>query len=155
MENQEPNEDRSQDDPHPEVGPSVCLSRHSIDSDAEEPPHMVTGVTEGTHKAPHMVTGGPEEIRNRPHMVTGIQEEIPYCSFGTSSGKQNKARSTSRPQFRSENTPATIEADQILLALQQSATNSNSANFNNNINRISKLPESLTTIMPTFEGKSE
>ena len=49
----------------------------------------------------------------------------------------------------------TIEADQIFLALQQLATNSNSANFNNNISRISKLPKSLTTAMPTFDGKSE
>ena len=57
-------------------------------------------------------------------------------------------------QFCSENTPATIEADQILLALQQLATNSNSANFNNNDSRISKLPKSLTTTMPTFDGKS-
>ena len=102
-----------------------------------------------------MVTVGPEEIRFCPHMVTRVQEEIPYCSPGTSSGKQKKARSTSQPQFRSENTPATIEADQILLALQQLATNSTSANFNNNISRISKLPNSLTTTMPTFDGKSE
>ena len=54
-----------------------------------------------------------------------------------------------------ENTPATIEADQILLALQQLATNSNSANVNNNSNRFSKLPKSLTTTMLTFDGKSE
>ena len=39
VENQEPNEDRFQDDPHPEVGPSVCQSRHSIDSDTDEAPH--------------------------------------------------------------------------------------------------------------------
>ena len=39
VENQEPNEDRSQDDPHPNVGPSVCQSRHAIDSDPEEAPH--------------------------------------------------------------------------------------------------------------------
>ena len=54
--------------------------------------------------------------------------------------------------------PAAIEADQILLALQQLATNLNSANFNNNINRISKLPNSLTTTMrqwPPFDWKSE
>ena len=88
-------------------------------------------------------------------MVTGVQEEIPYCSPGASSGKQKKARSTSWPQFRSENAPATIEADQVLLALQQLATNSNSANFNNNINRISKMPKFLTTTMPTFDGKLE
>ena len=87
--------------------------------------------------------------------MTATEEEIPYRSPRTSSGKQKKARSTSQPQFRSENTQATIEADQILLALQQLATNSNSANFNNNISRISKLPKSLTTTMPTFDGKSE
>ena len=87
-------------------------------------------------------------------MVTGVQEEIPYCSLGTSSGKQEKARSTSQPQFRNE-TPVTIEADRILLALQQLATNSNSANFNNNINIISKLPQSLNGTMTTFDGKSE
>ena len=87
--------------------------------------------------------------------MTAAQEKIPYCSPTTSSGKQKKARSTSQPLFRSENTPATIEADQISLALQQLATNSNSANFNNNISQISKLPKSLTTTMPTYEGKSE
>ena len=102
-----------------------------------------------------MVTGGPEEIRHNSHMMTATQEEIPYCSPATSSGKQKKARSTNQPQFRSENTPATIETDQILLAFQQLATNSNSANFNNNISRISKLPKSLTTTMHTFDGKSE
>ena len=107
-----------------------------------------------TKNYPHIVTGGPEEIRHSPHTMTATQEEIPYCSPTTSSGKQKKARSTIQPQFRSENTPATIEADQILLALQQLATNSNSANFNNNISRISKLPKSLTTTMPTFDGKS-
>ena len=69
--------------------------------------------------------------------------------------QQKKARSTSQPQFCSETTPATLEADQILLALQQLATNSNSASFNNNISRISKLPISLTTTMLTFDGKSE
>ena len=102
-----------------------------------------------------MVTSGPKEIRQNPHMMTATQEETPYCSPTTSSGKQKKARSTSQPQFRSENNPATIEADQILLALQQLATKSNLANFNNNISRISKLPKSLTTTMPTFDGKSE
>ena len=78
-----------------------------------------------------------------------------YCSPSTSSGKQKKNRSTSQPQFRSENTPVTIEADQILLALQQLANNNNCSNFQNNINRVSKLPKSLTTTMPTFDGKPE
>ena len=135
LENQGTNEDRPSDDPGPEVG---FPSPHS---GAEADPHMVTGVT--------------EEIRQYPRMMTAYQEEIRYCPTRTSSGKQKKARSTSQPQFRSENTPATLEADQIFLALQQLATNSNSANFNNNINRIPKLPKSLTTTMPTFDGKSE
>ena len=112
---------------------------------------MVTGATE-RHG---MVTRGSEEIRNGYDMVTAVQGEIPYCSSGIPSGKQKTAPSTSQPQFRSENTPATIEADQILLALQQLPTNSNSSNVNNNSNRISKLPKSLTTTMPTFDGKSE
>ena len=65
------------------------------------------------------------------------------------------ALSTSQSQFRSKNSPATIEADQILLALQQLAMNKNSVNFNNNISRISKLPKSPTMTRATFDGKSE
>ena len=116
---------------------------------------MVTGVIEKTHVGCDMVTRATEQIRNRCDMVIGVQEEVTYCSPSKSSGKQKKNRSTSQPQFRSENTPATIEADQILLALQQLANNNNYANFRKNINRISKLPNSLTTAMPTFDGKSE
>ena len=88
-------------------------------------------------------------------MVTGVHEEVAYCSPGTSSGTQKKNRSTSQLQFRSETTPATIEEDQILLAFQQLANKNNSANFHNNINRVSKLPKSLTTTMPTINRKSE
>ena len=64
-------------------------------------------------------------------------------------------RFTSQPQFCIDNTPATIEADQILLALQQLASNRNSAVFQKTFNRTSKLPKSLTATMPTFDGKSE
>ena len=135
LENQGTNEDRPSDDPGLEVEFASPIS--------------------GAETNPHMVTGVRREFRPHTHMAMETQEEIPYCSTSTSSGKQKKARSTSQPQFRSENTPATLEADQILLALQQLATNSNSANFNNNISRISKLPKSLTTTMPTFDGKSE
>ena len=164
----------------PEVGPYMVTG---ATEQARNGPYMVTGATEQarngtymvtevieeTHECPDMVTGATglirqcrdmvtedsEEIRNGDDMVTVVQEEIPYCSSGISSGKQKKARSTGQPHFRSENTPATVKADQILLALQQLATNSNSANVNNNSNRISKLPKSLTTTMPTFDGKSE
>ena len=64
-------------------------------------------------------------------------------------------RSASQSQFRIENTPETIEADLILLAPQQLASYSDSANFNNNINRISTLHNSLNTTMPIFDRKSE
>ena len=39
VENQETNETRSQDDPHPEVGSSVYQSRHSNDSNPDKAPH--------------------------------------------------------------------------------------------------------------------
>ena len=113
----------------------------------------MTGATETNRNRHDMVTGTTEQIGNC-HNKTGVHEEVTYCPPSTSSGKQKKP-STSQQQFRSENTPATIEADQILLALQQLANNNNSANFHNNINRISKLPKSLTTTMPTFDGKTE
>ena len=101
-----------------------------------------------------LVSGATEHIGNCNDM-TGVHEEVTYCPPSTSSGKQKKNRSTSQPQFCSENTPATIEADQILLALKPLANNNNSANFQNNINKSSKLPKSLATTMPTFDGKSE
>ena len=131
--NQGTNEYDSQSNPHPEAG-------------------LLTSVRKDRHDT---ATGVQRESAVGQDMVTGVHEEVMYCSPSTSSGKQKKNRSTSQPQFRSENTPATIEADQILLALQQLANNINSANFHNNTNRISKLPKSLTTTMPTFDGKSE
>ena len=124
-ENRESTGDRSLDDPYPDVRFSPHHSGNLDNPELED--------------YPHMVTGGQEKVRQYIHMTIGTQEEITYCSTGTSSGKQKKARSTSQPQFRSENTPATIEADQILLTLQQLATKSNSANFNNKISRILKL----------------
>ena len=120
-ENRDITGDRCTDDPCPDVRFSSHRSGRLNSPEAELYPHMVTGVT--------------GKICQYPHMTTETQEEIPYCSPSTSSGKQKKAGSTSQPQFRNENTPATIEADQILLALQQLATNSNSDNFNNNISR--------------------
>ena len=125
VENDEPIEDSFLDDPHRGMGPSVCQSGHSIDSDPGE----------------------------APHMVTAVQEEMPYCSSETCSGKQNEAHSTSWPQLSSENTAATSDTDQTLLEFQQLASKSNSANFTNKINRVFKLPKVLTTTMPTSDGK--
>ena len=93
---------------------------------------------------------GPEDDHNR---VPGVNQKVTYCSPSTSSGKQKKKNHyTSQPQFRGKKTSAIIEADQILLALQQLANNNNSANFHNTINRISKLLKPLTTTKLTFDG---
>ena len=144
VENQGTNEDDSQSDPHPEGG--LFRSQTTQNSGPEAGHYMVTGATREIRQCrdmvtgvtgeicqcrdmltgiqgeiryrPDMVTGDSEEVHNDRDMVTAVQEEIPYCSSGIFSGKQNKARSTSQPQFRSENTPETIEADQILLTLQ-------------------------------------
>ena len=97
---------------------------------------MVSEATEQIRNRNDMVTGATVQSRNCRDM-RGVHEEVTYCSPSTSSGKQKKNLSTSQPQFRSDNTPATIEADQILLAFQQLANNNNSAIFRNNINRIS------------------
>ena len=43
----------------------------------------------------------------------------------------------------------------FLLALQQLASKSNLVNFNNNINRVSKLSKSLTSTICTFKKKTE
>ena len=62
MENLETNEDRSQDDVHPEVGPSVCQSCHSVDSESDEAHHMVTGVLE---EIPYCSLELPQENKRR------------------------------------------------------------------------------------------
>ena len=139
VENQGTNEDDSQSDPHPEAG--IFRSQTTKNSGPKFGHDVVTRVQKQGHCGHDKVTGG--------------QEEIPYCSPGTSPGKLKKARSTSQPQFHIENTPVTIEADQILLALQQLVTNSTSAKFNKNIKRISKLPKSSESTMPTVDGKLE
>ena len=179
--NQGTNEDDSQSDPHPEAG--IFGNQTMRNSGQKERRDMVTGVTEQTRNQRDIITGvqreslcghdkmtgATEQIRSQLDIVTGVQtesvfdhdmvtgvhEEVTYCSPSISSEKQKKNRSTSQPQFCSENTPATIEADQILLTLQQLANKNNSANFHNSINRISKLPKLLSTTMPTFDGKAE
>ena len=131
-------EDESHKNPHPDAG---TFNNQMTQNSGPEDGHG-------------MVTRSTEQIRNC-HDIIGVHEEVNYCSPCTSRGKQKKNRSTSQPQVGSEHTPATIEGDQILLALQQLAKNNNSANFHNNITRIYKLPKSLTTTMPTFNGGSE
>ena len=91
VKNQEPSGHRSHNDPHPEVEFSAC-------------------------RASNLSVSEPDETY---HMLAGVQGGFPFCSRGTSSGKQKKVRSTSQSQFRNENTPARIEADQIFSAIQQ------------------------------------
>ena len=79
---QRTNEDDSQSDSHPDAG--IFLNQTARIS-------------------------GPEADHD---MVTGFHKEVTYCYRNTSSGKQKRNRSTSQLQVRSENTSATIEADQ-------------------------------------------
>ena len=104
VENQGTNEDDSQSDPHPEAG--TFRGQTTQNSGPKDCRDMVTGVTGEIRHCRDMVTRGSEEMRKDLDIVTAVQEEIPYCSSGISSAKQKKARSTSQPQFRSENTPA-------------------------------------------------
>ena len=91
--NQGTNEDDRQSNLHPE--PGIFTNQMTQNSGPEDVHDMVTGAT--------------EQNRNR-HDVTGVHEKVTYFSPCTSSGKQKKNQSTSQPQFRSGNTPATIEA---------------------------------------------
>ena len=110
--NQGTNEDGSQKDPHAEAGLFDGQTTRKVS--LEERHDMVTGVQRERVYDHDMVTGATEQIGNC-HDITRIHEEVTYRSPSTSSGKQKKNRSTNQPQFRSENTPATIETDQIFL----------------------------------------
>ena len=127
---------------------ALSTSQRTNDNDSQSDPHPEAGIFHNQTTQ----NSGPEDGHD---MVTGVHEEVTYCSPNTYSRKQKKNSSTSQPQVRSQNTPATIEADQILLVLQHLASNNNSANFDNNIKKLSKLPKSFTTTMPTFDGKIE
>ena len=87
-------------------------------------------------------------------MVTGVHEEITYWYPSTISGEQKKKCSISQPHFRSENTSVTNEADHFsgssAIGKEQQFWK-----FPRQYNRISKMPKSLTTTMPTFTWKSE
>ena len=146
VENQGTNEDDFKSDHCPKAG--IFRSQTTQNSGPEISHEMVTRFQKESLCGHNMVTGGQEEFWNRPKKVTATQEYGLFCSLGTSSGKHKKARCARQPKFRSENAPATIEADQIVLVPQQLA-------INNNIDKVSKLPKSLTTTIPTFNGKAE
>ena len=88
-----------------------ATERHYMVTGATERHYMVTGATErhymvtGATERHDMVTGVQKESLCDHDMMTGATEQIrtqhdTYCSPGTSSGKQEKNRSTSQPQFR-------------------------------------------------------
>ena len=89
--------------------------------------------------------------RNKEHW------RVTFRSTSPSWGRQQKARWVSHQQSRSENTPSlgviTLEADQILVTLQQIANIPNRTHLDNSMNRIAKLPTSLTNTLATFQGK--
>ena len=138
-ENREKTGDRSSDDPFPEVRFSSHHLGHLSSLEVKDYPHMVRGVT--------------EEIGQYPHVVTGPQEEMPYCS-PTSSWKHKKAPQESATIWQWEY-PCDNWRRRDFVGPSTIVTNSNSANSNNNNKRISKLPKSHSTTMPTFDGKSE
>ena len=117
--NQGTNEDDSQSDPHPEA--SIFQSQTTHNSGPEYGHDMVTGVQKKSLCGYDMVIGVHKESLYSHDMVTEVHEEVTYCSPSTTTGKQKNNRSTNQPHLLSENTPATIEANQIFLALQRLA----------------------------------
>ena len=107
-----------------------ATERHDMVTGATQRQDMVTGVQRERVCGNETVTGATEQIGNY-HEMTGVHEEVTYCSPSTSSSGKKKNRSSSQRHFGSDNIPATIEADQFLLALQQLASNNNSAKFHN------------------------
>ena len=139
--NQGTNEDDPQSDPHPEAG---IFGNQTMQNSGQK--IAVTWWRELQNRLVIVVTWRQEVTRKshtapRVHLQESRKRTVLLvnCIFAA----------------RKRGRPATIEGDQILLALQQLANNNNSANFHENINRISKLPKSLTTTMPTIDGKSE
>ena len=94
---------------------AFSMSQGSNEDESQSDSHPEAGIF-------HNKTTQSSVIEDRHDMMTGVHQDVTYCSPNTSSGKQKKNPSTSRPQFRSENTPATIETHQILLAHQRLAT---------------------------------
>ena len=101
-------EDDSQSDPHPEAGvfgnqtmrKSGPKDRRDMVTGVQRESFcgrdMVTGATKQIGNRRDMMTGATEQIGNRRDMMTGVHEEVTYCSPSTSSGKQEKSRSTSQ-----------------------------------------------------------
>ena len=140
------NEDDSQSNPHPEVG--LFNNQMTQNSDLDDRHDMATELQrerERERERESLRTRHGDRSSRRSHLL------LPLYIFRKSE-KEQLHKSTAIPQWKHH---FDDWGRQILLALQQLANNNNSANFYNNIIRISKLPKSLTTTMPTFDGKPE
>ena len=83
-----------------------------------------------------------------------FKKKSPIAPLGPLQEKK-KAGCKSQSQFGSENTPASIEANQFIVVFQQLVRNCNSINFNIKNTQFSKLAKSLTTTVPTIDWKCE
>ena len=73
----------------------------------------------------------------------------------TSSGNQKKNRSTSQPQLRSENTPGRLRQTNFFWPFSSWQIKTILRTFIITSTEFPKLPKSLTTTMPLFDGNSE
>ena len=157
-ENREITGDRSSDYPCPEVAYFFHHFGHLNSPEAETYPHMVTRVQ--------------EEIRNREIALTWWQEfKKKFAIALTWRQKLKDSFPTAPLVLRRENkrrrAPRLNHKFAVRIPLQQLKQTRFCWPFKkwrrtviqpistNNISRISKLPKSLTTTMPTFDGKSQ
>ena len=71
---------------------------------------------------------------------------------GFSSSQQKKGRSSCQPHLRSWSPFRQLKQTRFFWPFNSWRE---TANFNNNNNKVSNLPNSLTNTMPTFNGKSD
>ena len=119
------NEDEYQSDPHPEAG--IFRNQMTQYSGPAYGKYMVTGVEKESL--------GPrygDRSSQRSHSL------LPQYTFR----KARKNHSTSQPQFRNENTPATTEADQIFVG--PSAVGK----------QFCKFPKEVLTDFPNCQSRS-
>ena len=83
---------------------------------------------------------GKEECHD---MVTRAHEKVTFCSSSTCSGKQKKNQSTSQRQLWSENTTATIEADQMFWSFSSWQ-----------ITTILQISKTISTEFPNCQSRS-
>ena len=88
-------------------------------------------------------------------MVTGVDNEVTHCSTSTSWGKKRKTTLPVNRKSAVRMPPPRLNQTKFYWPLSSWQITTILQNFHNIFNRISKLPKSFTTTMPTFDGKSE